>query len=103
MTVLVTNSMGDTARLELPVLVQDELSGRPVINLKSQLIYLEQGEAFDAMEYLTSVTVRGEVQPLNQVEVENEVDTGVSGSYWVRYTYSADGIQGTAVLTVVVM
>lgn len=102
-TVLVTNSMGDTARLELPVIVQDELSGRPVINLKSHLIYLEQGEAFDAMEYLTSVTVRGEVQPLNQVEVENEVDTGVSGSYWVRYTYSADGIQGTAVLTVVVM
>jgi hypothetical protein len=34
--------------------------------------------------------------------VDNTVDTGKSGTYYVTYTYSANGSTGTAILTVVV-
>lgn len=102
MTVLATNSMGDTAKIDLPVIVQDRLSSRPVINLREQILYLEQGARFDAADYLSSLTVNGESLAVDSVEVEHQVDTGVPGVYWVHYRYSNGGLLGTAILTVVV-
>lgn len=102
LTVLVTNSMGDTARVELPVVIQSELIGRPVINLRKNLVYLDQGSSFDPMSYVASVYVRSSMVPVGDLTVENQVNMAQSGNYWVTYSYSADGIQGTAVLTVVV-
>lgn len=102
LTVMVTNSMGDTARVELPVVVQPELIGRPVINLRKSLIYLDQWSDFDPMKYVASVYVRNSMVPVGDLVVEHQVDTSRPGNYWVTYSYSADGIQGTAVLTVVV-
>ena len=102
LTVTVTNSMGDTARAELPVVIQPELVGRPVIRLRKSLVYLDQGSAFDPMNYVVSVKVRERAVSMEELVVENRVDTSQPGTYWVIYSCSAEGIQGTAVLTVVV-
>lgn len=102
LTVTVTNSMGDTARVELPVVIQPELIGRPAIKLRRPLIYLDQGSSFDPMDYVISVSVRDQIVPVRDLSVDNQVDINIPGCYWVTYSYSAEGIQGTAVLTVVV-
>jgi hypothetical protein len=39
---------------------------------------------------------------LADVTVNNEVDTGNPGTYYVTYSYSANGSTGIAILTVVV-
>jgi hypothetical protein len=101
-TIQVTNSMGDTAWLQLPVLVQETNPLRPVIDLSSYLVYLEVDSSFDAASYLSGLTVAGVTQDHTQVSINNNVDTTAPGTYRVLYTYSAEGVTGTAILTVVV-
>lgn len=101
-TIQVTNSMGDTAWLQLPVLVQETNPLRPVIGLSSYLVYLEQGSSFDAAEYLQSVTVSDAPADVSAVGISSNVDMENTGTYRVMYTYSANGSTGTAILTVVV-
>ena len=85
-TVLVTNSMGDTAMVEVPVLI-----GRSGgILLRRQVIYLQQGEAFDPKAALAS--------DATGVQIQSEVDTAKAGCYWVRYSRG----DALAILTVVV-
>ena len=101
-TIQVTNSMGDTAWLQLPVLVQGTNPLRPVIELNSYLIYLDQGSSFDAASYLKSVTVSGAEADVSAVGISSNVNTEDAGTYRVMYTYSANGSTGIAILTVVV-
>jgi len=101
-TVQVTNSMGDTALLELPVLVQETNPLRPVIELSDYLVYLEVGSSFDPASYLSELRVSGVSQDLSGVSVSSSVDPQTPGTYRVTYTYSANGTTGTAILTVVV-
>lgn len=101
-TIQVTNSMGDTAWLQLPVLVQETNPLRPVIELNSYLIYLEQGSSFDPAQYLKSLTVAGVEMDISAVSISSEVNTEEIGTYRVMYTYSANGSTGTAILTVAV-
>ena len=85
-TVLVTNSMGDTAMVDVPVLI-----GRSGgIRLRQQVIYLQQGEAFDPKAALAS--------DATGVQIQSEVDTAKAGCYWVRYSRG----DALAILTVVV-
>lgn len=85
-TILVTNSMGDTATVEVPVII-----GTPgSIRLKRQVLYLESGAEFDPKAQLSS--------DRTGVQIRNEVDTQESGCYWVWYTKGED----IAILTVVV-
>lgn len=85
-TVLVTNSMGDTAMVEVPVLI----GGSGGILLRRQVIYLQQGEAFDPKAALAS--------DATGVQIQSEVDTAKAGCYWVRYSRG----DALAILTVVV-
>lgn len=85
-TILVTNSMGDTASVEVPVII----GKASTIRLRQQILYLQNGAEFDPMAQLLS--------DRTGVEVRNEVDTAVSGCYWVRYTKGNE----IAILTVVV-
>jgi hypothetical protein len=85
-TVLVTNSMGDTAMVDVPVLI-----GRSGgILLHRQVIYLQQGAAFDPKEALVS--------DATGVQIRSEVDTSIAGCYWVHYSRG----DALAILTVVV-
>lgn len=98
----VTNSMGDTARVTLPVIRQSGSVARPDVYLTSYLIYLEPGDSFVAGEYLLSVTTADGRGDLNRVEITGLVDTHTPGTYMVYYRYTQGTYTGTAVLTVVV-
>lgn len=100
--VQVTNSLGDTSRVKLPVIIMDSDPSRPVITLREQLIYLEQGSRFDPADYLRSVTQAGHSLSTEDIAIENPVDTTTPGTYWVYYRYASDGSTGLAVLTVIV-
>ena len=64
-SVQVTNSMGDTATVEVPVIIGQGLGG---IRLKEQILYLSRGSSFDPMTQVTSGRTGLTVD--NQVNVE---------------------------------
>ena len=86
-TVLVPNSMGDTAMVDVPVRIGRSGGG---IRLRQQVIYLQQGDAFDPKTALAS--------DATGVQIRSEVDTAEDGCYWVRYSRG----DALAILTVVV-
>jgi hypothetical protein len=101
-SVQVTNSIGDTAWVKLPVLVKETNPMAPDIRLTSYLIYLEEGSQFDPYDYVSSVTVNGTDVPMSDITIQNPVDTSVANSYQVTYTHQSNGHVGTTILTVVV-
>lgn len=98
----VTNSMGDTVYLTLPLIRQNTTAATPVVYLSSYLVYLEEGSNFDAADYLLSVTTLEGRGDKRQVEITGQVDTATPGVYYVYYRYAHENLVGTAVLTVVV-
>lgn len=91
-TIQVTNSMGDYASVEVPVIIREEDPARPQIQLTKQIVYVEQGSRFEPRDYVRKTGL----------EVENNVDTSVPGCYWVWYYDNSASVQGLAILTVVV-
>lgn len=53
----VTNSMGHTVHLILPVEIYGAGAYNATVNLEEYLIYLKRGSGFDALEYLKNLTV----------------------------------------------
>lgn len=108
MPVRVTNSSGDTANLDLTVLIQNFTSRHPVIRLSEYLIYVEQGTELtesDLRSYIIIARESASGASLNTslVEVSSLVDTTVAGTYNVYYNYTnAESLTYTVVLTVVV-
>lgn len=98
----VTNSMGDTTEVRLPIVWYINNLERPVVVLKSSLVYLQQGSSFNPRDYLVRVEIAEETVNKSEVEISGSVDTAISGTYMVRYSYTYDGLEGVAVLTVVV-
>lgn len=90
-TVQVTNSLGDTSQLKLPLTLLENGKKRDV-ELSSELIYLRVGDTFDPAEHVAST---------ENVTVHGEVDTLEPGVYYVSYL-AEDGSESKAVLTVVV-
>lgn len=102
-TVKVTNSMGDTVAVELPIILESNSASRPDVYLTDYLVYLNSGSAFSARSYLKSVELpTGEAGRLSDVQITGLVDTKKPGTYLVYYRYYLDTMVGTAVLTVVV-
>lgn len=101
-TIQVSNSVGDTSMLTLPVLMLESNPLRPEIQLSHSLVYVSQDSEFIPSAYLLSVQAPGLVPSVADVTVDNGVDTSKPGTYYVNYTYSANGSTGTAILTVVV-
>lgn len=100
--VQVTNSMGDTAFLTLPIIIRNEIITRPVVELDTCLVYLEQGSTFRARRYLSGATYDGLSVSSDNVSISGDVDTDVPGTYQVRYTCTYAGRTGDTILTVVV-
>ena len=98
----VTNSMGDTSRLTLPVILQSSTTHRPDIRLSTYLTYIHAGDSFNAQSYLSSLhTLDGNVDTA-KVQITSSVDTSTAGTYYVYYRYPYNGTMGLAILTVVV-
>ncbi len=92
----VTNSLGDQAELVLPVEVYYSGRYNAQLSLSEYLIYLEAGESFDPMDYLSQYIARGESVNLRrgipagiELKMENQVDTRTPGVYTVSYTVSS--------------
>ena len=89
----VTNSLGDTVRVTLPVTVYYADTYGMKVELTDYLVYLKTGSAFNAKDYLLQAT-RGNVsvslqggRPDNySVRITGDVNTGVPGVYPVDYT-----------------
>lgn len=103
--VQVTNSLGDTQVLELPVLIEEITANTPEITLTDYIIYIEQGAEFDPKDYLEAVTdPAAEKDPsLSRVEISSQVDTEQPGTYDVVYSYDGEKDDTQVILTVVVM
>ncbi len=101
-TVQVTNSLGDSAVLTLPVVEQEASSLAPKITLTDALVYLEQGDAFDPLTYLASVTdAGGSALSADSVTISSDVDTRTPGTYTVTYVAGQEATY-TVCLAVVV-
>lgn len=122
----VTNSMGQTVHLILPVEIYDAGSYNATVELEEYLIYLEKGEEFDPLVYLENLTVgnmpyslKGDDPELRltangeviagesgtigiEIAVNDPVDTGVPGVYSVTYTVTMNRYVGYTRLNVVV-
>lgn len=101
-SIQVTNSIGDTAWLQLPVVVRQTDPMAPVITLNSYLTYVDVGSSFDPLEYVQSVTVNQTHVDASQLSIEGQVDTAVADTYRLFYTYQSGSSIGMAILTVVV-
>ena len=98
---MVTNSLGDTAEVVLPVLVYSPEWYTADVMLTDYLIYLKQGSAFQAEDYLESFVFRGDPIDISReipsdinVEIQNGVRAGIPGVYEVTYILSKN-LNGT--------
>ena len=100
--VKVTNTMGDTVELTLPVIIREEEKDVPVITLTDYLVYLERGDAFDGESYIEEITYEGSELYSQYAEISGNVNTAVPGTYHVTYSYTTDGVTGSVLQVVVV-
>lgn len=93
----VTNSLGDTAELVLPVEVYLSGTYQASLKLTDYLVYLDAGSSFNAQSYLSSFTLGTETTSLINglpnnfsLRTTGEVDTNTPGVYSVafRVTYT---------------
>lgn len=86
----VTNTLGDTARLTVPVKVVEDVTHAELIPLKAYLVYLDQGAAFDAKSYLTSTDQAASVDKHGKddgyIQIKSGVDMKKPGVYAVDYS-----------------
>lgn len=100
--VQVTNSMGDTAALTLPVVIYMDDALRPVIGLTEYLVYLERGSEFVPESYIGAVTYGDGTLTAGHVTISGQVDVNVPGTYYLTYRAEYGNAEGLTVLTVVV-
>ena len=109
----VTNSLGDTVRVELPVEVYDPEWYTASVELKAYLVYLKAGDSFEPKDYLETFVVRGsEIDVSGRVpedvycSIDSTVSTRKPGIYTVTYNLSKNvnltTFSGQAVLVVIV-
>ena len=102
LNVQVTNSMGDTAWLTLPVILLEDHDNRVDVTLDTYLLYLQQGDSFRAADHLVRASFHGDSVSLGNVTISGDVDTDTPGIYNVHYTGTYGSRTGTVILTVVV-
>lgn len=98
----VSNSCGDTAQLSLWVRYLDK-ENTVTVNLSRYIVYLQQGQSFDPMSYVTSVTDKnGNVLNSELVQVQGTVDLETAGTYSLVYSYDDGEQSGQTAITLVV-
>lgn len=101
LTLQVTNSCGDSERIELMVTY---LEKEPTveIQLKEYILYLEEGAAFDPEAQIKYAAVGGEAIPFEYIAVEGTLDVNTPAFYHLTYKYTDGNHYGQTNLTVVV-
>lgn len=99
----VTTPKGDTATLDLPLIIEDRSEAAPEIELKEYIVYANKGDKIDFEEYLVKATDIDEKDITDDVTIETKINMKKEGTYLVHY-YAEDGNEnkGHTVLVVVV-
>lgn len=99
----VTTAKGDTATLDIPLIVEDRSESAPEIKLKDYLIYVEKGKKIKFEDYLVKATDSNDKDITDDVTIETKIDMKKEGTYLVHY-YAVDKNEnkGHTVLVVVV-
>lgn len=97
LTLQVTNSLGDTAQVTLPVTIRAEAADASV-KLRRYLVYAGLGDNFEPKNYIESVSSGS----ISDVRIDSNVDTQRAGCYLVTYTVTSGGRSSSALMTVVV-
>ena len=106
--VRVTNSSGDTANIDLTVLIKNYTSRHPFIRLSDYLIYVERGAELTDEELRSYIVAAresfsGSFLDDSDIQITNLADTSQRGSYNVYLSYTnQEGLSYTVILTVVV-
>ena len=105
----VTNSMGDTARLTVPVEVYASSDYNATVKLSDYLVYVNAGSAFAPESYLQGMTAGYREYSVSQlsddgakIDIRSNVRTDVPGAYDVTYTVSHGSYTGYTRLIVIV-
>ena len=100
----VTNSLGDTVELVLPVEIYTPSLFEGGLELTDYLVYLKQGDSFNARSYLDSFSLGREEISLSsgipegmKLKVSGKVETGMPGVYVVDYEVTSE--QGSQIYT----
>ena len=109
-TVKVTNSGGDEARLDLPVHLTSSADLQLDVHLTDYITYIPVGTAIDPMAYFAGIsapngTPDAAAMPWNdkRLQITNSVDTNTPGVYEIYYRYTNEAEKtGIAYLVVVV-
>lgn len=100
-SIQVSNSIGDTVWQKLPVILLENDPLRPEIKLTEYLIYREVGTKVNPEEFVDEIVLPVGDVDMNNLRIKNEVVSSEEGTYYITYTYTANGSHGTAILTVV--
>lgn len=105
----VTNSMGETARLTVPVEVYDPSQYNAAVILSDYLVYWDKGRAFHGEDYLENLNTGYRMLSLEQlrlegaeIDIKSSVEVNVPGTYEVTYTITHGTYAGYTRLIVVV-
>lgn len=104
----VTNSLGDTSYLTVPVEVYSGENGSATVALTDYLVYLKRGGSFDPEKYLSRLTAGGRRIDLKaqrsecSISWDSEVNMNTPGTYCVNYTVEYGSYIGYTRLIVVV-
>lgn len=99
----VTTEKGDTATLDIPLIVEDRSESAPEIELKDYLIYVKKGDNIDFEDYIVKATDSEDEDITDDVTIEKKINMKKAGTYLVHY-YAVDDNdnKGHTVLVVVV-
>lgn len=88
----VSNSLGDTATVVLPVEVYDSMTYTASLALKEYIVYLQAGDSFDPESYLDTFTLAGVESKLSgrlpfgySLDTVGHVRTDTPGVYTLQY------------------
>ena len=104
----VTNSMGETVYLTVPVEVYAAGTYQATLELTDYLVFLKKNAAFSPYNYLATLQSAGETVSMRTIpdnvalEIDSNVNTAVPGTYCVEYTATMHGNKGYSRLIVVV-
>ncbi len=106
----VTNSLGHTVELTVPVEVGSFSGYGADMELTNYLVYCKQGDSFQAEAYLQSFTAGREEIALDgavpqgySLKLSGEVDTSVAGVYSLTYELTQDNSGYTAISRLIVV
>lgn len=104
----VTNSMGETVYLTVPVEIYQTGAYNATLELSENLVYLKKNSAFVEESYLLRMTAGSREIVLDaseedvSVQIQSDVNTRVPGTYSVEYTVKSGTYSGHTRLVVVV-